>query len=128
MFLERLGLQELIDDCVHEQETGRVWLVDGSGVVCPSPHAALNYKLQGGGARVMAQAQIFLEGHIRRHGLDSFAVGNIHDEFQYDVKPEDAQRHGELAVQSLREAGEELNLNVPLDGTSKIGRTWSETH
>lgn len=128
LFLERLGLKELIDACKHEQETGRVWLVDGSGVVCPSPHAALNYKLQGGGARVMALGAIFLEQYIRRHGLDSLKVGDIHDEWQYDVAPDDAPEHARLSVQAIRDAGEELNLNVPLDGEAKQGRTWAETH
>lgn len=127
-FLDRLGISGVLNDAIHEQETGRVWLVDGSGVVCPSSHAALNYKLQGGGARVMALGAIFLEGHIRRSGLDSLKVGDIHDEWQYDVEPNDAREHARLSVQSIREAGEELNLNVPLDGTAKEGLTWAETH
>lgn len=127
-FLARLGIKGVMDDAIHEQETGRVWLVDGAGVVCPSPHAALNYKLQGGGARVMAQASIFLESHIRRNGLDSLKVGDIHDEFQYDVTPNDAREHARLSVQAIREAGEELNLNLPLDGTAKEGLTWAQTH
>lgn len=127
-FLERLGLKGVMEDAQAEHARGRVWLVDGAGVVCPSPHAALNYRLQGGGARVMAQASIFLQGHIRRNGLDSLKVGDIHDEFQFDVHPRDAAKHGELAVQSIREAGEELNLRVPLDGTSKEGLTWAQTH
>jgi DNA polymerase-1 len=128
LFLERLGLKGLIEDCQREQEAGRIWLVDGSGVICPSPHAALNYKLQGGGARVMALGAIFLEKHIRRAGLDSLKVGDIHDEWQYDVAPADAREHARLSVQSIREAGEELNLNVPLDGTAKEGLTWARTH
>lgn len=127
-FLERLGIKEIMNAAIREQEAGRVWLVDGAGVVCPSPHAALNYKLQGGGARVMALGAIFLEKHIRRGGLDSLKVGDIHDEWQYDVDPKDAREHARLSVQSIREAGEELNLNVPLDGTAKEGLTWSETH
>lgn len=127
-FLEKLGIGDVMNEAINEQKIGRVWLVDGSGVVCPSPHAALNYKLQGGGARVMALGAIFLERHIRRAGLDSLKVGDIHDEWQYDVHPSCAAEHGRLAVQSIREAGEELNLNVPLDGTSKEGLTWAQTH
>lgn len=127
-FLDKLGIADVMQEAMDEQKIGRVWLVDGSGVVCPSPHAALNYKLQGGGARVMALGAIFLERHIRRAGLDSLKVGDIHDEWQYDVHPSCAAEHGRLAVQSIREAGEELNLNVPLDGTSKEGLTWAQTH
>lgn len=128
LFLERLGIKELMDEAKEEQKNGRVSLVDGSQVICPSPHAALNYKLQGGGARVMAMGAILLEGSIRRLGLDSLKVGDIHDEWQYDVQPTDSNTHAEAAVQAIRDAGERLNLNVPLDGESKIGRTWAETH
>ena len=128
LLLDKLGLGDLIKKCQAEQARGRIELVDGSMIICPSPHAALNYKLQGGGARVMAQASIFLEQEIRRKGLNSLLVGSIHDEWQYDVLPSDAEEHGRLAIESIRNAGEELNMNVPLDGTSKSGRTWSETH
>jgi DNA polymerase I-like protein with 3'-5' exonuclease and polymerase domains len=127
-FLDRLGISEVMNAAIQEQKVGRVFLVDGSGVVCPSPHAALNYKLQGGGARVMAQAAIFLESYIRHHGLDCLKVGDIHDEWQYDCNPDDASEHQRLSVQAIRDAGEELNLNVPLDGEAKKGLTWAQTH
>jgi len=128
LFLERLGVGTLINECQKEQRNGRVTLVDGSKVVCPSPHAALNYRLQGGGARVMALGAILLERSLRKYALDSLKVGDIHDEWQYDVHPEHADLHGELAVQAIREAGDKLALNVPLDGESKKGLTWAETH
>lgn len=127
-FLERLGLKGVMDDAIAEQERGRVALCDGSLVVCPSPHAALNYRLQGGGARVMALGAIILEQYIKRDGLDSLKVGDIHDEWQYDVNPRDADQHAIRSVQAIREAGEHLNLNVPLDGSAKQGFTWAETH
>lgn len=127
-FLQRLGLEGVMQDAQDEQAVGRVRLIDGSQVVCPSPHSALNYRLQGGGARVMALGCIFLEQEIHRKGLDSLKVGDIHDEWQYDVHPDDAEEHGRLAVQAIRDAGEELRMNIPLDGESKIGRTWAETH
>jgi DNA polymerase-1 len=127
-FLERLGLKGVMDAAIAEQKSGRVWLVDGSGVVCPSPHSALNYKLQGGGARVMAKGAVLLEQSIRHHGLDSLKVGDIHDEWQYDVAPSDAREHARLSEEAIRDAGEELGLNIPLAGEAKIGRTWAETH
>lgn len=127
-FLERLGLAEVMDAAIAEQEVGRVGLLDGSWVICPSPHSALNYKLQGGGARVMAQAAIFLEQKVEEKGIDRLKVGDIHDEWQADVAPEDADEYAACSVQAIRDAGEELNMNVPLDGEAKKGRTWAETH
>jgi DNA polymerase-1 len=128
MFLQRLGADKLVEEAKNEQRNGRVTLCDGSKVVCPSPHAALNYKLQGGGARVMALGCVLLERTIRSKRLDSLKVGDIHDEWQYDVNPRDAEDHAREAVQAIRDSGKYLRLNVPLDGESKIGGTWAETH
>lgn len=128
VFLERLGADRLIEECKREQKAGRIPLCDGSWVVCPSAHSALNYKLQGSGARVMALGSVLLEKAIRANHIDSLKVGDIHDEIQYDVHPDCAEHHARLAVQSIRKAGEYLRLNVPMDATSKIGKTWAETH
>jgi DNA polymerase I len=128
VFLERLGADKLIKECKDEQRKGRVSLCDGSRVVCPSPHAALNYKLQGSGARVMGLGSVLLEKDIRRRKLDSLKVGDIHDEWQYDVHPDHADAHADAAVRAIRESGERLRLNVPLDAESKQGLTWAETH
>lgn len=128
MFLERLGLKELIEECQHEQSQGRVELIDGSQVVCPSPHAALNYKLQGGGARVMGLALVLLDRHVRQHNLDALFVGNIHDEIQTDVCPDHADLYGIASVECLEKAGILLKMNVPITGEYKKGRTWSQTH
>lgn len=128
MFLERLGADKVMEEAQNEQREGRVSLCDGSWVVCPSPHAALNYKLQGGGARVMALGAVLLEKSIRSLELDSLKVGDIHDEWQYDVHRDHSEHHARSAVQAIREAGRYLRLNVPLDGESKIGLTWAETH
>jgi DNA polymerase-1 len=128
MFLEKLGLGDLIDQCKYEQENGRVSLVDGSQVICPSPHAALNYKLQGGGARVMALSSCLADRYVKKYDWDVLKVGDIHDEDQSDCDPEIADDFGKMRVGTIRQAGELLKMNVPLDGEYKIGRTWAETH
>ena len=128
MFLDRLGLKGLIDECQKEQREGRVALVDGSWVVCPSPHSALNYKLQGSGARVMSLGAIILGKYIERLRLDSLKVGDIHDEWQYDVLPSHADDHAHHSILAIRQSGERLRLKVPLDAEAKKGLTWAETH
>ena len=128
LFANIPGLGEAIEEAKMEFKRGRISLVDGSKIICPFEHASFNYKLQGGGSRVMFQASIFLEGHIRRKGLDSLKVGDIHDEWQYDVAKKDAEEHARLAEQAIKEAGEELNMNIPMAGKSVIGNNWAETH
>lgn len=128
MFLERLGIGPLMEECKTEQASGRIELIDGSQIVCPSPHAALNYKLQGGGARVMMLACAILEMWIKKQGLDSLKVGDVHDEWIYDVFPDHAERHSDLSVRAIQKAGQLLKLNVPLDGKALIGRSWAVVH
>jgi len=127
-FLARLGLDEVMNEAQAEQKAGRIKLVDGSLIICPSLHAALNYRLQGGGARVMAQGAIFLEQLIHKKGLDSLKVGDVHDEWIYDVHPDDAEEHRNLSLRALNMAGEELNMRLPIDGKSLIGPSWAHVH
>lgn len=76
----------------------------------------------------MSLASILLRRRIRHLGLDSRKVGDIHDEWQFDVHPRDAESHARESVQAIRKAGELLKLNVPFDGEAKQGLTWAETH
>ena len=59
---------------------------------------------------------------------DAHVVANVHDEWQLEVKEELASIVGSLGIQSIILAGEDLELNCPLDGEYKIGNNWSETH
>jgi len=62
------------------------------------------------------------------HGREYTFVGNIHDEFQAEVKPDLAETYGQLAVQAIKQAGKDLKLLCPMDGEYKIGKSWAETH
>lgn len=122
------GLEDLVAECQAEQATGFIRTIDGGYVRCNSPHAALNSKLQSAGGIVMKQASIFIDQRVVERGMDSLKVGDIHDEGQHDTDSREAEAFGQLAVQALRDAGEELGFSVPIDGDYKIGTNWSETH
>lgn len=107
---------------------GLLQTIDGGYVRCPAPNAALNYKLQSGGAILMKVAGIFHLELIEEHGLDGFHVGNIHDEIQSDVAEKDAHRIGELGVEAIKMAGMELNCVTPFTGEYKVGESWAQTH
>jgi DNA polymerase I len=123
------GLGRLIETINKEWATGFIQTIDGGYVRSPgTPTAALNYKLQSAGGIVMKQASIFIRERIIAGGYDSFKVLDVHDEAQFDTDPRCASEVGQLCVQALRDAGEELGFSVPLDGEFKIGRTWADTH
>jgi DNA polymerase I-like protein with 3'-5' exonuclease and polymerase domains len=61
-------------------------------------------------------------------GIDFKLVAQVHDEWQIECRPEDAEHVGKCAVQAIIQAGETFNLNCPLDGEYRIGNNWAETH
>jgi DNA polymerase I-like protein with 3'-5' exonuclease and polymerase domains len=106
--------------------------LDGRILPIRSSHAALNMLLQSAGAVVMKVALVQLFHKINQlrwqHGREYAFVANIHDEFQAEVLPDKAEAFGHLAVESIAHAGQQLRMNVRLDGEFKIGNNWAETH
>jgi DNA polymerase-1 len=102
--------------------------LDGRKLFVRSEHSALNTLLQSAGAIVMKQGMIFLDNKIKEQGLDAHFVCNVHDEWQIEVKEEEAETVGKLGVEAIIEAGEAFDLFCELDGEYKIGDNWSETH
>jgi DNA polymerase I-like protein with 3'-5' exonuclease and polymerase domains len=102
--------------------------LDQRRIIIRHPHAALNSLLQGAGAIVMKKALTLLEEYVKVKQIKAFPVVNVHDEFQYEVKEEQAEQFGRVAVQSIIDAGKLLNIRCPLNGEYKVGNNWSETH
>lgn len=102
--------------------------LDGRKLFVRSEHSALNTLLQSAGAIVMKQGMIFLDNKVKEQGLDAHFVCNVHDEWQIEVKEEEAETVGKLGVEAIIEAGEAFELFCELDGEYKIGDNWSETH
>ena len=71
---------------------------------------------------------ILLEEQVSKHKLNARPVANVHDEFQYEVLETQAEDFGNLAVDSIINAGKELGIRCPLNGEYKYGNNWQETH
>jgi len=110
------------------EDRGYLKGLDGRIIYVKSPHSALNYLLQGAGAIVMKKALTILDKNATIEGIDYKFIGNIHDEFQTEVKEEEAERFGTLAKEAIVDAGIQLGLRCPLDAEYKIGTDWSMTH
>ena len=102
--------------------------LDQRRIIIRHPHAALNTLLQGAGSCVMKKALTLLHKNVITKQIKAFPVVNVHDEFQYEVEESRAEEFGKLAVQSIIDAGKQLNIRCPLDGKYKIGSNWAETH
>jgi len=102
--------------------------LDGRKLFIRNNHAALNTLLQGAGAIVMKKALEILSNRLHLSSTPHKFVANIHDEWQIEVSECRANKVGQIAVESIIEAGKFYNLRCPLDGEYKVGRDWSETH
>jgi len=94
----------------------------------PQVHKALSALIQTGGAIVMKYSMVWLDLAWTAEGLNVTKVIDMHDEGQAEVIDEDAPRYAWLAQQSIRKAGEYLELRCPLDAEAKINLRWSKTH
>jgi DNA polymerase-1 len=123
------GLREATQSARDEfNATPEHWMrcVDGGYVRGTTEHSAFNYRIQPAEACLMKQAAIFIDQRSKH--IEHWKVGDIHDEGQHEVNPRQAHDLGQLCVQSIRDAGEELGFRVPMDGDYKIGDSWAKTH
>lgn len=106
--------------------------IDGGLLKVRSEHAALNTLLQSAGAIAVKLATIIYYDKLvamgLRNGVDFMLVAHVHDEVQTLVKKGLEERVGQAAIEAMREAGETLGFQCPLDGEYKYGASWAETH
>ena len=132
-FLRNMPALKRVQDGVKAALDHRDYLkaVDGRRLKIRSKHSALNTLLQSCGSIAMKEATCLMHRKFREHGYskeDVIMVAHVHDEVQLQVRKELADNVGRITVQSMRDAGENLSLNCPLDGEYKVGRNWAETH
>lgn len=122
------ALSRLRDKVANYAGKGYVPGLDGRKIWIRSEHSALNSLLQGAGAIVMKKALCIFYTKIRQNNWPVRLVANVHDEMQFETRPEYVTIVGEAARQSIIEAGEHYKLRCPLDGEFKHGRSWRDTH
>lgn len=122
------ALASLRDRVGKAANRGYLTGLDGRRLWVRSNHAALNTLLQSAGAVVMKKALTILDEYAKIYNIQYKFVGNIHDEIQAEVREDQAQKFGWLAVECIKAAGVKLNLRCPLDGDFKIGESWAQTH
>jgi len=107
---------------------GHLFGLDGRKLFIRSSHAALNTLLQSAGAIIMKKALQILDEYATIWGIEYKFVGNIHDEIQAQVRSDQSESFGRLAVASIEAAGKYFELRCPLAGQYKIGDNWADTH
>jgi DNA polymerase-1 len=122
-------LKELITGLTHYwSQNGHIIGMDGRVIHPRAKHECLCYDLQLGEAISVKLAAILVGHWAHAEALDHELLICMHDELNYDVLPEHADRFGQLLKLSFQEAGRIMNLTVPLDGEVKQGYNWGDVH
>jgi DNA polymerase I-like protein with 3'-5' exonuclease and polymerase domains len=121
------SLKTLRDKVDKVAKTGFIRGIDGRLLKVRQFHASMNLLLQGAGAIICKEwlRQITLKV---QQGFDYSLVASIHDEYQFEVRRDQAERFGDLTQQAMKLAEKELDVQCPLDSEYKIGKNWYETH
>lgn len=135
-FLQKLPAIAKLKKAV-DQGCRKGWLrgLDGRKLHVRSKHAALNTLLQSAGALVCKKWLVELNRLIKEAGLEAYQVAWIHDELQFDCKPEHALRLGELGEEAMRLTERFFGFKCPLTIKNKdtgrycnVGSSWKYTH
>lgn len=122
-------LKDLLDRlAAHLRKFKFIPGLDGREVYPRAEHEALVYLLQSDEAILMKCATVFAHKWIEREGLEAYMVCHMHDEYQWEVRKDHAERVAELLELAIVKAGEFFNMTVPMAGEAGIGANWGDTH
>jgi DNA polymerase-1 len=86
---------------------------------------AINSPIQGSAADVIKIAMIQIQNAFEEEQMESVMILQVHDELNFDVKPEELDRVKEIVREKMQNAA---RLKVPLIIDMGEGANWLEAH
>jgi len=119
------GLEKLVEATKKAANRGYIRAIDGRHISVDSGHKSLNYLLQSS-AGVIARRWMVIANRFNH--TDSHQLAFIHDELQWETRPEFADDLKFNLELSAAMAGEYYNLRIPIAAEGNIGSTWADVH
>jgi hypothetical protein len=101
--------------------------ISGAPVYVDSPHKLLVYLLQSLEKITCSLALMLLMEYLDTAKIEYVPLIMYHDEVQFMVKEADAEEAARLAKLAFKEGPKLVGVEI-MDGDSKIGNNWQETH
>ena len=124
-------LKQQIDEAISE----RNYLIglDRRALHCRSAFKGLNVLLQSAGAIIMKQVVVTIHNNIEQnlglvYGKDWEQLLMVHDEVQLTCNPEYTEAIREQAMLAFPQAQEFFGFRCLIEGDSRVGSNWAETH
>ncbi|HOI17143.1 MAG TPA: DNA polymerase, partial [Geobacteraceae bacterium] len=137
-FKRHSGAREFLDSCILSAERdGFVTTILGRRLPIPdisssngnirafAQRNAINYPIQGSAADIIKQAMVRVHERMKKEGLRSRLIMQVHDELVFEVPEEERQRMEMLVCREMEHA---VTLQIPLKVEISFGRNWSEAH
>ncbi|MCM1066204.1 MAG: DNA polymerase I [Muribaculaceae bacterium] len=86
---------------------------------------AINAPLQGSAADIIKVAMVAVDAEIRRRGLRSRMIMQVHDELVFNVVPDELASLQEIVVKGMESA---YSGRVPMEVAAGVGNNWLEAH
>ena len=133
-FLDAIpGLEPLINAVkLKVRETGKLKGLDGRPIFCDGEHKSVNFLLQSCGSIISKRwcviSQELLDAEGFTYDKDYTRCAYVHDELQFSVIPQEAERVKQLLIQAAPLAGQYYKFKVPITAAGEIGDSWAATH
>lgn len=132
------GVQEYMDRSIRSaQEKGYVTTVMGRKRLLPDIHSrnsvvrsyaernAINAPLQGSAADIIKIAMVDIYREMKRLGMRSRMILQVHDELVFNVRPDELDQLKELVVRNMVNA---YSGRIPMEVGLGTGDNWLEAH
>ena len=133
-FMQGVPALKKLKDQIEETIEDRSYLIglDRRILYCRSAFKGLNVLLQSAGAILMKQVVINVHKNIKEIGLvygkDWEQMLMVHDEIQIACAPEHTEVIREEALKAFPQAQEFFGFRCLIEGDSRVGSNWFETH
>lgn len=111
----------------NKRKGGYITSLSGARVYVDSAHKLLVYLLQSAEKITCAAACLLLMRWLADEGIEYIPLIFMHDELDYMVKNEDAERACALGVKAFKEGPKLFGVTI-MDGDGKIGENWYDIH
>jgi DNA polymerase-1 len=131
-------IKEYMDECIAKaREVGYVSTIHGRKRFLPditsrngalrgyAERNAINAPLQGSAADIIKIAMIRIDAEIRRRGLKSRMIMQVHDELIFNVVPGEMDELREMVTSEMEHA---YSGRVTLEVSAGTGNNWLEAH
>jgi DNA polymerase I-like protein with 3'-5' exonuclease and polymerase domains len=122
------GLEKLVEATKTASKRGFIRSIDGRHISVNSPHKALNMLLQSSAGVIAKRWMLLTHEAIIRADIEALQLAFVHDELQFETKPNFIDDLKFTLLWGAAGAGEYYNLRIQIAADAKSGRDWSQVH